>query len=219
MRSVNSNLIDINKAKGRINEAKKNNEQPSQADLDLVATEKQMAFAVAQYADVMTIDKLAKHISSHGCVYSRADISAILNMTVDCVHEQLLEGRKIRLGELGDFSVNIQSKGAESAEKFSAANITAVNVVWDCGTAFKNLMAEAEFNLVASRKAQQAVIAAIKAGETTVDLSTVGQQTTNPSDGQQSTDNGQQTPPVNNPSGGGTPSGGTDGEGDVSKEL
>ncbi len=170
MRSVNSNLIDINKAKGRINEAKKNNEQPSQADLDLVATEKQMAFAVAQYADVMNIEKLAKHISSHGCVYSRADVSAILNLTMDCVHEQLLEGKKIRLGELGDFSLNIQSKGAETAEKFSAANITAVNVVWDCGAAFKNLMAEAEFNLVASRKAQQAVIAAIKAGETVVDL-------------------------------------------------
>ena len=78
MRSVNANLFDINQAKSRINKAKENGETPAQADLDLVATEKQNAFAIAQYADVMTIEKFAKHIATHGCVYSRADISAIL---------------------------------------------------------------------------------------------------------------------------------------------
>ena len=171
MRSVNSNLIDINKAKGRINAALAAGEQPLQEDLDLVATETQKAYAIAQYADVMTIEKFAKHISTHGCVYSRADISAILYMAVDCMREQLLDGKKIRLGDLGDFSVSIVSKGADSADKFSAQNITAVNVNWDCGQEFKNLIADAEFNLVASRSAQAAVIKAIKAGETTVDLS------------------------------------------------
>ena len=170
MRSVNANLFDINQAKSRINKAKENGETPAQADLDLVATEKQNAFAIAQYADVMTIEKFAKHIATHGCVYSRADISAILYMAVDCMREQLLEGKKIRLGDLGDFSVSLQSKGAESADKFSAQNITGVNVNWECGSEFKNLLADAEFNLVASRSAQAAVLKAIKAGETVVDL-------------------------------------------------
>ena len=91
-------------------------------------------------------------------------------MAVDCMREQLLEGKKIRLGDLGDFSVSLSSKGAETADKFSAQNITGVNVVWDCGQEFKNLIADAEFNLVASRSAQAAVLKAIKAGETTVDL-------------------------------------------------
>ena len=50
---------------------------------------------------------------------------AILYMTVDCMREQLLEGKKIRLGDLGDFSILLSSKGAE----------------------FKNLIADAEFNL------------------------------------------------------------------------
>ena len=170
MRSVNANLFDINQAKSRINKAKENGETPAQADLDLVATEKQNAFAIAQYADVMTIEKFAKHIATHGCVYSRADISAILYMAVDCMREQLLEGKKIRLGDLGDFSVSLQSKGAESADKFSAQNITGVNVNWECGSEFKNLLTDAEFNLVASRSAQAAVLKAIKAGETVVDL-------------------------------------------------
>ena len=83
MRSVNANLFEINQAKGRINAAKAAGQAPAQEDLDLVATEKQNAYAIAQYADVMTIEKFARHISSHGCVYSRADISAILYMAVD----------------------------------------------------------------------------------------------------------------------------------------
>ena len=129
MRSVNANLFEINQAKSRINAAKAAGEAPAQADLDLVKTEKQNAFAVAQYAEVMTIEKFARHISTHGCVYSRADIAAILYMAVDCMREQLLEGKKIRLGDLGDFSVNLSSKGAESADKFTAQNITGVNVI------------------------------------------------------------------------------------------
>ena len=69
-------------------------------------------------------------------------------MTVDCMREQLLEGKKIRLGDLGDFSILLSSKGAE----------------------FKNLIADAEFNLVASRSAQAAVIKAIKEGKANVDI-------------------------------------------------
>ena len=170
MRSVNANLFDINQAKSRIKAAEKAGQTPSPEDVALVATEKQNAFAIAQYADVMTIEKFAKHIATHGCVYSRADISAILYMAVDCMREQLLEGKKIRLGDLGDFSVSLQSKGAESADKFSAQNITGVNVNWECGSEFKNLLTDAEFNLVASRNAQAALLKAIKAGQNVVDI-------------------------------------------------
>ena len=133
-------------------------------------TEKQNAFAISQYTDVMTIEKFAKHITSHGSVYSRADISAILYMAVDCMREMLLEGKKIRLGDLGDFSLLLGSKGAETADKFTAQNITNVKVQWDPGQQFKNLLDDAEFNLVASRSAQAAVIKAIKEGKTNVDL-------------------------------------------------
>ena len=186
MRAVNSNLLEINAAKSRIAKAKKDGVEPDENDVKLAESELvTKAYGVAQYADVMTIEKFAKHIAEHGCVYSRADISAILYMAVDCMREELLEGKKIRLGDLGDFSLSLVSKGADSADKFNAnAHITGINVVWDCGQEFKNLLADAEFNLVASRAAQAKVLKAIKAGETTVDLSTVGQQ---------STDNGQQT--------------------------
>ena len=170
MRSVNANLLEINQAKSRINQAKKEGKNPEQKDLDLVKTEKQNAFAISQYTDVMTIEKFAKHITSHGSVYSRADISAILYMAVDCMREMLLEGKKIRLGDLGDFSVLLGSQGAETADKFTAQNINQVKVQWEPGKEFKNLLDDAEFNLVASRSAQAAVLKAIKEGKTSVDL-------------------------------------------------
>ena len=209
MRGVNANLFEINQAKSRIKAAQAAGKTPNSADTALVASEVQNAFAVAQYTDVMTIEKFARHIASHGCVYSRADISAILYLAVDCMREQLLEGKKIRLGDLGDFSVSISSKGAETADKFSAQNITGVNVVWDCGQEFKNLIADAEFNLVASRSAQAAVLKAIKAGQTTVDLTSPDNPSGGGSDGG-STSGGSQTPSGSGsqtPSAGGSDSG------------
>ena len=197
MRPVNSNLFEINAAKGRIKAAQAKGETPSAADVALVKTEKQNAFAVAQYTDVMTIEKFARHIATHGCVYSRADISAILYLAVDCMREMLLDGRKIRLGDLGDFSVSLSSKGAESADKFTAQNITGVNVVWDCGQEFKSLLAEAEFNLVASRSAQAALLKAIKSGNPVVDLN-----------GEGSDDPDNSTPPAGDSGSGGSASGG-----------
>ena len=66
----------------------------------------------------------------------------------------------------------LSSKGAEDADKFTAQNITDVKVQWEPGAEFKNLIADAEFNLVASRSAQAAVIKAIKEGKANVDIST-----------------------------------------------
>ena len=204
MRSVNANLLEINQAKSRINQAKKDGKEPDKKDTDLVKTEKQNAFAISQYTDVMTIEKFAKHITSHGSVYSRADISAILYMAVDCMREMLLEGKKIRLGDLGDFSILLGSKGAETADKFTAQNITNVKVQWEPGQQFKNLLDDAEFNLVASRSAQAAVIKAIREGKTNVDLN-VPETPDGGGDGDGTTGGGTQD--------GGTQGGGTQGGG------
>ena len=170
-RAVNPNLFEINQAKTRINQAKAEGKQPDAKDEALVETVVTNYFATAQYTEVMTIEKFARHIADHGTTYSRADIMAILYMAVDCMREQLLEGKKIRLGELGDFSLSLSSKGAETAEKFSSQNIQRVTVCWEPGSEFRNLLADAEFNLVATRSAQAAVLKAIKEGKTNVDIS------------------------------------------------
>ena len=129
------------------------------------------AYGVAQYNSVMTIDKFAAHIASHGCVYSRADIAAVLTLAVDCLYEQLLAGQKIELGDLGAFCISLNCKGADSAEEFNpATHIKRVKARWEMGDKFLNLTDEAVFHLVANRKQQAAVLKAVKSGDTTVDL-------------------------------------------------
>ena len=196
LRSVNTNLIEINQAKARIKAAKAQGTTPKTEDTDLVKTEQQKVFAVAQYAEVMDLSKFSKHISTHGCVYGHADINAVLNIAVDHIREELLEGKKIRLGALGDFYITLSSNGVADASTFTAQNITDVKVQWEPGPDFKNLINEAEFNLVAPRSAQAKLIKAVKEGKDSVDL-------TSPDGGDNTTTGGSGS------QGGSTPGGGS----------
>lgn len=130
------------------------------------------AYAKAQYTDILPLDKFAAHIAAHGSKYNRADIYAVLMQTVDCMREMLLEGKRIEMSDLGVFSVSIQSQGADSLEAFNPAlHIESLNVNWTPGIRFRNLLDDATFNLVPSRRAAKLLLRGIKAGDTTIDLS------------------------------------------------
>ena len=128
-------------------------------------------YASAQTNKVVSLDEFSKHIASHGCVYKRADISAVLTMAVDCLREMLLNGYKIELGDLGSFYVSFSSEGTLTAKEFNPdIHIKSVNVNWERGVEFLNLKESAEFRLVSIRSVQKKVLRAMKNGETTVNL-------------------------------------------------
>ena len=127
-------------------------------------------YAVAQYKEKLDLAAFAKHITSHGCVYSYADILAILEMACECAKEQILAGNKVSLGSLGSFWVTLRSKGADSAAEFSANNITDVRGKLSVGSAFSNMYKEAEFNQVLTRKLESAVQSAVNNGKTSVTI-------------------------------------------------
>ena len=128
------------------------------------------AYAKNQVSEIWSLEKFAKHISDHNGVYSRGTVKGVISDMCECLVEQLLNGNKIQLGELGTFGISISSEGAESIEKFASKNIKAVNILFSPGADFENLIDRAEFNPVASRIAQKATLKAEKAGEATVDL-------------------------------------------------
>lgn len=128
------------------------------------------AYAKNQVNEVWTLEKFSRHIADHNGVYSRGTVKGVISDMCECIVEQLLNGNKIQLGELGTFGISISCNGAESIEKFSAKNIDSVNILFTPGKDFENLIGRAEFNQVASRAAQLATLKAEKAGETTVDL-------------------------------------------------
>ena len=103
------------------------------------------AYGMAQSSGNVDINGFARHIANHGCVYSRGDIVGLLTQAVDCLKELLLEGKRVKLGDLGDFQARLKSKGAKTTDDFNASYIEAVNVSWEPGKLFRNLRSEATF--------------------------------------------------------------------------
>ncbi len=127
------------------------------------------AYAKAQVKEVMSFRDFVNHISNHGG-YKRGQVKGVLSDMCSCLVEQLLEGKKVMLDELGNFWLSLSSEGAESCEAFTAKNITGVNIIFSPGEDFENLLSRASFNPVASRAAQNATLKAEKSNEKTVDL-------------------------------------------------
>ena len=127
------------------------------------------AYAKAQVKEVMTFRQFVAHIAEHGG-HKRGQVKGVLSDTCSCLVEQLLEGKKILLDDLGNFWISLTSMGAENCEAFTSKNITGVKIIFTPGEDFENLLGRAEFNLVASRFAQAATLKAEKKGEDTVDL-------------------------------------------------
>ena len=139
------------------------------------------AYAKAQVKEVMTFRQFVAHIAEHGG-HKRGQVKGVLSDTCSCLVEQLLEGKKILLDDLGNFWISLTSMGAENCEAFTSKNITGVKIIFTPGEDFENLLGRAEFNLVASRFAQAATLKAEKAGETTVDLTAAKNKVTGPTD-------------------------------------
>lgn len=128
------------------------------------------AYAKAQMRELMSFSKFVEHIATHNGVFSRGTVRGVIIDMCECLVEMLLEGKKVQMGELGNFWISLSSDGADKLEDFSASNIKAVNIVFTPGSDFENLIGRAQFNLVSSRTAQAATLKAEKAGAATVDL-------------------------------------------------
>lgn len=110
------------------------------------------AYGTAQVTDNISLPQFAQHISEHHSKYGKGDIYAVLIEMVTCMREQLLLGNSISLGDMGTFRVTIASKGADSIADFSESNIKKINVVWTKGDSFQNLVKDATFHQVLTRK-------------------------------------------------------------------
>ena len=89
------------------------------------------AYAKNQIREVWNLDKFCKHIASHNSGYSRGLVKAILSDMCDCLVEQLLNGNKVKLGELGTFYNSIRNDGKKAVSdptKFDVAQIAGVNL-------------------------------------------------------------------------------------------
>ena len=56
------------------------------------------------------------HISDHGSPYSRGTIHGVLMDALDHLQELILDGKSVRLSDLGLFSIGMSSKAVDTKE-------------------------------------------------------------------------------------------------------
>lgn len=76
-------------------------------------------YARAVADEVINMDKLAKHMANHNTPFSKGTIKGILTDMVACIQELALEGKAVKIDDLGIFSVGIITKPADSAKEFN----------------------------------------------------------------------------------------------------
>ena len=128
----------------------------------------QKAYARVQINEVISTKKFVGHISDHNGVFSKGTVKGVTTDMVSCLREMLVAGNKVEIEGLGTFGISLSSEGAESMEKFTASNIKSVNLVFKPAEELQNLIQDATFTQVSSRRVQAAALKAEKAGEESV---------------------------------------------------
>ena len=79
-------------------------------------------YAKAVQDRTIEFEDLVTHMSEHNSPYSRGVIHGVLTDMLDCVKELVLDGKSVRLGDLGLFSVGLKTKGAVTRDKWTVAS-------------------------------------------------------------------------------------------------
>ena len=109
-------------------------------------------YAIAQSKETVTMRSLAKHIAEHNSVFSEGTILGLLTDAGKCIVENLKQGNRVDLWDLGTFFVTLSGEGAATAEEFSTSLISRVNLRWktskEMNTAMQNVTFERVPNIV-----------------------------------------------------------------------
>ena len=97
--------------------------------------------------EMMEFDEFIKHMANHHCVFSEGVIRGVLIEMEICLREMLLEGKAVRLDDLGIFALGITTEGAAKQEEFTAQSVKNVSMNLYLGKRFraKELFKEAKF--------------------------------------------------------------------------
>lgn len=77
---------------------------------------------------MVEFEDFVTHMSEHNSPYSRGVIHGVLIDMLSCLQELVLDGKSVRLGELGLFSIGMSTTPAATAQEFTAANIKGVHL-------------------------------------------------------------------------------------------
>ena len=90
---------------------------------------KKLWYATAVSDREMSFEDFVTHISEHNSPYSRGTIHGVLMDTLDCLKHLILDGKSVRISDLGLFSIGMTSRGEVSKDKVSAASVQGVHLI------------------------------------------------------------------------------------------
>ena len=97
--------------------------------------------------ELLEFDEFIEHMAKHHCVFSEATIRGVLIEMEVCLRELLLEGKAVRLDDLGIFAIGMETRGEEKPADFTADSIKGLHMNLYLGKRFRarQLLADAKF--------------------------------------------------------------------------
>ncbi len=80
-------------------------------------------FLRIKHGETIDLEKLAEHMADHNTPYSKGTIYGVLKDMVACTKELMLDGKKVKLGDLAIFSLGVHCKGADDPSAATVQNI------------------------------------------------------------------------------------------------
>jgi predicted histone-like DNA-binding protein len=91
--------------------------------------------------------EVAQQISERTSL-SKADTAAMVEAMLEVIPQMLAEGKIVRLGEFGSFSLSVSSTGADAPEQLNSGHFSKVNVRFRPGKEFSHMLDTIVYNKV-----------------------------------------------------------------------
>ena len=102
-------------------------------------------YANAKSTGEVTFRSLSKEIAGGSTTVSDTDVLAVLNDLSKALAKHLSEGRIVRFGDFGSFSLRLSSEGAETSDKFNNSLIKGAKITFRPGIDLKEMLSVVKF--------------------------------------------------------------------------
>ena len=68
-------------------------------------------YANIETKGIVGVDELAKHMHKHSAIWTRGLVKGLLSDVVDCIRELALEGKSVKIDDLGLFKASVEANG------------------------------------------------------------------------------------------------------------
>ena len=176
-------------------------------------------YARLKSIETVSIEKLGKHISEHGSVYTADVVEGVMKKFKNCLIEMLLESKKVKIAGLGTFYLTCECTkgGADKESEFNVnQHLKALHIRFLPDQTEEDNLSSREF----IKKAEFVNVKSLLSGKDDEENGTENEDAENgdnTQNGGENTGNGENTDPDNggddNNGGGGLPGGGGGAEG------